>query len=71
MLLLLDEPFSNVDSRSAHDMAALLAQLRDQGKTLLVVTHQPAVLEPGADEFIFMQAGKIIARTSNLKAAKL
>src|SRR5436305_8581687 len=43
-LLLLDEPFSNVDSRSAKQMSDLLAGLRDQGKTIFVVTHQPALL---------------------------
>ena len=31
-LLLLDEPFSNVDARSAAEMAALVAHARDRGK---------------------------------------
>lgn len=70
MLLLLDEPLSNVDSRSAREMSALLGRLRDHGKTLLVVTHQPAVLEPVADEFIWMESGKITACTPTLGAAK-
>jgi ABC-type multidrug transport system ATPase subunit len=69
-LLLLDEPFSNVDSRSAQEMAGLLAQLRDRGKTILVVTHQPAVLESGAAEFVWMDAGKIVDRTSTLRTGK-
>lgn len=69
-LLLLDEPFSNVDARSAHEMAGLLGRLRDDGKTLLVVTHQPAVLEAVADEFVWMQSGKITARTSTLQVAQ-
>ena len=68
-LLLLDEPFSNVDFRSAHEMAGLLAQMRDQGKTLLVVTHQPALLEAVADEFVWMDSGRIVDRTSKLKVA--
>jgi heme ABC exporter ATP-binding subunit CcmA len=67
-LLLLDEPFSNVDSRSAHEMAMLLAHMRDRQKTIFVVTHQPALLESVADEFIWMEAGKITARTSALQA---
>jgi ABC-type multidrug transport system ATPase subunit len=67
-LLLLDEPFSNVDSRSAKEMAALLSQLRDRGKTLFVVTHQPGLLEDVADEFVRMEAGKIVDRTSKLQA---
>ena len=67
-LLLLDEPFSNVDFRSAQQMVALLAQLREQGKTLFVVTHQPALLESAADEFVWMEAGKIVSRTATLQA---
>ncbi|HZQ21152.1 MAG TPA: ABC transporter ATP-binding protein [Terriglobales bacterium] len=66
-LLLLDEPFSNVDSRSAREMSSLLGQMRDQSKTLFVVTHQPALLESIADEFIYMEAGQITNRTANLR----
>jgi len=67
-LLLLDEPFSNVDFHSAQEMATLLGQMRDQGKTLLVVTHQPGLLEPAADEFVWIDSGKIVDRTSKLRA---
>ncbi len=67
-LLLLDEPFSNVDSRSAREMAGLLAQIRDHGKTLLVVTHQPSILESVADEFVWMDSGKIVERAPKLRA---
>jgi ABC-type multidrug transport system ATPase subunit len=68
-LLLLDEPFSNVDSRSAQEMATLLAQMRDRGKTLFVVTHQPGLLEDVADEFVRMDAGKIVNRNAKLRVA--
>jgi ABC-type multidrug transport system ATPase subunit len=67
-LLLLDEPFSNIDSGSAKQMAGLLAQLRNQGKTLFVVTHQPALLAEVADEFVWMEAGKIVKRSSSFQA---
>jgi len=66
-ILLLDEPFSNVDTHSAGDMVRLLARTRDQGKTIFVVTHQAALLEGAADEFIWMQAGLIVGRTHDLK----
>jgi ABC-type multidrug transport system ATPase subunit len=69
-LLLLDEPFSNVDARSAREMAGLLAQLRDQGKTIFVVTHQAALVERLADEFVVMEMGKVVSRTSSLLAAQ-
>jgi len=67
-LLLLDEPFSNVDTHSASEMAGLLAQLRDQGRTLFVVTHQPALMESSGDEFVWMEKGRIVNRTPSLRA---
>ena len=66
-ILLLDEPFSNVDIHSAGDMVRLLGGTRDQGKTIFVVTHQAALLEGTADEFVWMEAGKIIGRTRTFK----
>jgi len=66
-MLLLDEPFSNVDLHSAADMVRLLAGLRDQGKTIFVATHQAALLEGAADEFVWMEFGKIVERTRDLK----
>jgi len=62
-ILLLDEPFSNVDVRSAREMVKLLVKMRDAGKTLLVVTHQASLLDGAADEFVWMQGGQIISRT--------
>ena len=61
-LLLLDEPFSNLDPASGKDIAAMLGALRDAGKTLLVVTHQTGYLENLADEILMMRAGEIISR---------
>jgi ABC-type multidrug transport system ATPase subunit len=61
-MLLLDEPFSNVDIKSAHEMAALLSEMRHSGKTIFVVTHQATLLENAADEFVWMEAGRIVRR---------
>ena len=66
-LLLLDEPFSNVDIGSTREMVKLLAHMRDSGKTIFVVTHQASLLDGAADEFIWMQNGQIINRTPDLK----
>ena len=65
-LILLDEPFSNVDVHSAREMAAVLGRVRDQGKTIFVVTHQAALMEDVADEFVHMASGKIVAREQSL-----
>jgi ABC-type multidrug transport system ATPase subunit len=66
-ILLLDEPFSNVDLRSAREMVSLLMGLRDTGKTIFVVTHQASLLEGAADEFVWMEAGQIVSRTPDLQ----
>jgi ABC-type multidrug transport system ATPase subunit len=65
-LLLLDEPFSNVDVQSAREMARLLGSMRDDGKTIFVVTHQPVVLEAVADESLLLSAGLLAARECGL-----
>jgi ABC-type multidrug transport system ATPase subunit len=61
-LLLLDEPFSNVDIQSSRDMAHLLGEMRDAGRTIFLVTHQPALLENIADETVMMLSGEIVSR---------
>ncbi len=66
-VLLLDEPFSNVDVHSANEMVQLLARIRDDGKTIFIVTHQAALLEKVADEFVWMEYGEIVERTRELK----
>lgn len=64
-ILLLDEPFSNVDVHSAREMVGLLKSMRQSGKTIFVVTHQALLLEGVADEFVWMQEGRIVDRTKS------
>jgi ABC-type multidrug transport system ATPase subunit len=70
-VLLLDEPFSNVDVHSAREMVGLLKSMRDAGKTIFVVTHQASLLEGVADEFIWMQGGQIVDRTRTSQISDL
>jgi putative ABC transport system ATP-binding protein len=42
-LLLADEPTGNLDSRSSHEIMELFEALHRQGKTIVVVTHEPDV----------------------------
>jgi ABC-type multidrug transport system ATPase subunit len=59
-VILLDEPFSNVDAASTVQMTRLLGELRDSGCTVIVVTHQVAALSHTGDEFLTMKLGKIV-----------
>jgi ABC-type multidrug transport system ATPase subunit len=70
-LLLLDEPFSNVDVHSAREMVGLLRGMREAGKTIFVVTHQAMLLDGVADEFVWMQAGQIVDRTATAERGRV
>ena len=58
-LLLADEPTGNLDSRSGAEVVSLLEELNQEGLTLAVVTHDPALGER-AHRQIFMRDGKIV-----------
>jgi ABC-type multidrug transport system ATPase subunit len=70
-ILLLDEPFSNVDVNSSREMVCLLKTQREQGKTIFVVTHQATLLGGVADEFVWMQSGQIVRRTRDLQTEEM
>jgi ABC-type multidrug transport system ATPase subunit len=61
-LLLLDEPFSNVDPDSALQIAKLLADMRSGGTTILLVTHQIGLLANLADEYLMLSHGQLVDR---------
>jgi putative ABC transport system ATP-binding protein len=42
-LLLADEPTGNLDSSSGQDIMGLFTDLWDQGRTIIVITHDPAL----------------------------
>jgi heme ABC exporter ATP-binding subunit CcmA len=58
-LLLLDEPFSNMDIGSAHQMLRLLETFRSEQRTILLTTHQRELAEPLADFVLTLKAGAV------------
>jgi len=58
-LLLLDEPFSNMDIASAHQMLRLLETFRTENRTILLTTHQRELAEPLADYVLTLEAGAV------------
>ena len=40
-VLLADEPTGNLDSRTAQEMLAMLADIQRDGQTIVMVTHDP------------------------------
>ncbi|MFZ0273964.1 MAG: ABC transporter ATP-binding protein [Acidobacteriaceae bacterium] len=58
-LLLLDEPFSNMDIASAHQMLRLLETFRTEQRAILLTTHQRELAEPLADFVLTLEAGTV------------
>jgi len=58
-LLLLDEPFSNMDVESARQMVELLARFRRSDRTIVLTTHQRELAAPIADWVLTLRAGAV------------
>jgi len=58
-LLLLDEPFSNMDVESVQQMVQLLAGFRSTSRTILITTHQRDLAAPIADHILTLKAGRV------------
>jgi putative ABC transport system ATP-binding protein len=63
-LLLADEPTGNLDTSSGSDILAVLNELSSQGRTLMVVTHDPA-LAKRAGRTVEICDGEIVEDKAN------
>lgn len=57
-----DEPTGNLDSKSGNDIKLLLYQLHQEGKTIILVTHEDDVAEIAQRKVIFRD-GRVISDT--------
>ena len=58
-ILLADEPTGNLDSKTSEDVLAVFQELNDQGKTVLLITHEPDIAQH-AKRSIVLRDGKIV-----------
>lgn len=59
-VLLLDEPNSGVDPESAQKLRNLIFQLKEQGRTILLTTHDMDEAEKMSDILAFLREGSLI-----------
>ena len=59
-IILFDEVTAALDPEMVREVLDVIKGLRDQGLTMLVVTHEMAFAEKVADKIIFMEGGKIV-----------
>ncbi len=60
-ILVLDEPTRGVDPQAKLRLIGILKRLRNEGKTIVVVTHDIDMMAYAADRVIVMDSGKITA----------
>ncbi len=58
-IIFLDEPTAGLDPVSTLKVQKLIAQLKDQGKTILINTHNMVIAEQSCDQVAFIHQGKI------------
>lgn len=59
-VFLLDEPFSGLDPKAAHDFQQLLYRLRNEGKTIFMSTHDIFRAKEMADVVGIMKDGRLV-----------
>ena len=68
-LLLLDEPTSQLDLQGKTDLCALLAQLKQQGYTIIMAEHDPRPFAGIIDRYLPMESGRLGAASLALPDA--
>lgn len=58
-VILADEPTGNLDTRSTKDVMAILHELKDEGRTVIVITHDNEIAEE-AERVIRVRDGKVV-----------
>jgi putative ABC transport system ATP-binding protein len=58
-LILSDEATGNLDSKTSIEVADLFVRLNDQGKTILMITHEPEIAQ-FAKRMVYLRDGRVL-----------
>ena len=58
-ILVLDEPTAGLDPKSKMDLLNLIDQLHDEGKTIILVTHNMDIVRKYANHVLLIEKGKV------------
>jgi putative ABC transport system ATP-binding protein len=62
-IIIADEPTGNLDLKSSDEVMAIMKNLHDEGRTIIMVTHNPEITE-NCDRVIRLRDGRIVEKTS-------
>lgn len=66
-IIILDEPYNALDYKTNHEITRILEQLKNNGKTLLLTSHQHGYLNKLCDTLYCIHESKIIPFTEELQ----
>ena len=61
-LLILDEPTAVLSPQAVAELFAILRRMREQGKTIVIVTHKLSEVLAISDEVTVMRDGRVVGR---------
>jgi len=64
LIIFADEPTGNLDTKSSHEIMAILKKLNEEGNTIIMITHEPDIAKL-AKRVITVRDGKIIKDKEN------
>jgi len=67
-ILLADEPTGNLDSTTSDEIMAVFGELKRQGQTIILVTHEPTIAA-FAERVVVLRDGRVDSDTTNQQAA--
>jgi putative ABC transport system ATP-binding protein len=68
-LLLADEPTGNLDAGSAREIMAIFRALNDDGRTIVLVTHDPAIARQ-CGRVARLEGGRVVSEASRRPGAR-
>ena len=58
-IIFADEPTSNIDNNAVHMVMTMFHRFKDEGHTLIIVSHDPLMAEP-ADQLLRLEKGRLV-----------
>lgn len=59
-LIFADEPTGNLDQKTAEEIMNLLQKINDEGKTIIITTHNKGIIEAYGDRILDLEQGKLV-----------
>ena len=66
-VILADEPTGNLDTKTGHNVLEFLKSLNKEGKTIIMITHDPNLAKEHAEKVFWLKDGKLEKTTKKEK----